>query len=321
MSLRWHLNIVLFKTAVGLLRLTGWYNGYFNHWRTMFDYAQRKGLHILPVHYYSPIPNTRELPDELWQRKRIPLAFDLNEESAFDLLERFNKVYAREYKTLPSVFEGGTPKFYLSNSAYSSGDAEILYSMVRDLKPRKIIELGSGYSTLLICQAIRENQREVPDYQCEFVAIEPYPPSYLSPLPAEVTRLESKPLQQVNSELFSSLGANDLLFIDSTHVARIGSDVIHEYLVLVPSLAVGVVVHIHDIFIPAEYPRIWIDEARYFWNEQYLVEAFLSYNSAFEVIMPTHHLWLKYPERFHKSIPVRDSIPFRPSSFWIRRIH
>lgn len=321
MSLKWHLNVFLVKTAVCLLRLSGWYNGYFNHWRTMFDYVQRKGLHILPVHYYSPIPDTRELPDELWQQKRTPLSFDLNEESAFDLLERLNEMYAREYNKFPIVPDGSTPEFYLSNSAYSSGDAEILYAMVRDLKPRKIVELGSGYSTLVICQAIRENQRETPDYQCEFIAVEPYPPSFLNPLPAEVTRLESKPLQRVNSDIFSSLGANDLLFIDSTHVARIGSDVIHEYLVLVPNLAAGVAVHIHDIFIPAEYPRVWIDEARYFWNEQYLVEAFLSYNSAFEVIMPTHHLWLKYPERFHRIIPARDSVPFRPSSFWIRRRH
>lgn len=319
MSLRWHLNVFLVKTAVGLLRLSGWYVGYFNHWRTMFDYVQRKGLHILPVHYYSPIPNTQELPDGVWQQKRLPLGFDLNEESAFDLLERFNEMYAREYNTFPSVSDGGAPKFYLNNKAYSSGDAEILYAMVRDLKPRKIVEIGSGYSTLLICQAIRENQREALDYRCEFIAIEPYPPSILSPLPIEVTRLESKPLHQVNSDLFSSLGANDLLFIDSTHVARIGSDVVHEYLFLLPNLAVGVVIHIHDIFIPAEYPRVWIDEARYFWNEQYLVEAFLSYNSAFQVIMPTHNLWLKYPERFHRNIPARDSIPFHPSSFWIRR--
>jgi Methyltransferase domain len=319
MDLRWHLKVGLVKLAIQLVRLSGFYEGYYGHWRYMFNFVQRKGLHIIPVHYYSPIPDTRKLPDALWQQQRMPIGFDLNVDTALGLLDRFCGKFGNEYKAFSKEPDNDMHKYYLNNTAYSLGDAEILYSMIREFKPRKIVEIGSGYSTLLICQAIRANKLETPDYRCEFVAIEPFPPSFLKPPPAEVDRLESKPLQQMPSDLWASLGTNDILFIDSTHVARIGSDVIHEYLSIVPSLAAGVVVHIHDIFIPADYPRRWIDEARFFWNEQYLLEAFLSYNPNFEVIMPTHAIWLNHNEYFNQKVSSVDSESSGPSSFWIRR--
>lgn len=315
----WHLKAWMVKLALWLLRLSGWYSGYWNSWRTMFAYAERKGLHILPVHYYSPIPDTSNLPDSLWQHHQVPIGFDLRIDSALDLLDRLSHTYGNEYNAFPREPGNNTHSYYLNNEAYRSGDAEILYAMLRDLKPRRIIEIGSGYSTLLICQAIRDNQKEMPDYQCEFIAVEPYPPKILTPPPAEVTRIDSRPLQQITSDLFSFLGNNDVLFIDSTHVARIGSDVVLEFLTIVPSLAPGVIVHIHDIFIPAEYPRWWVDQARFFWNEQYLVAAFLTYNEKFEVIMPTHAIWLAHVDHFRKAIPSLESGQYAPSSFWIRR--
>ena len=320
MNLRWHLNKWLVKTALALLRLSGWYDGYWRHWRTFFDDAQNKGLHIMPVHYYSPIPDTRKLPDSLWLTPRAPVGFDLNIDQALHLLDRLSRTYGHEYKTFPKQSDGNPHRYHTANSAYLSGDAEILYAMLRDLKPKKIIEIGSGFSTLLICEAIRASKKENPDYRCEFTAIEPFPPSFLKPPPAELTRLESRPLQQVAPDIFSSLGPGDVLFIDSTHVARIGSDVVHEFLHIVPGLAPGVVIHIHDIFIPEEYPRAWIDKARFFWNEQYLVSAFLAHNPEFEVIMPTHAIWIAHADRFRKAIPSSEPEFHMASSFWIRRI-
>lgn len=319
MNLRWHLNTWLVKTAIALLRLSGWYEGYWNHWRTFFDYAQRKGLHIMPVHYYSPIPDTRNLPDSLWNASRAPAGFELNIDKALQLLDRYAQAYGHEYNAFPKKPDADGHRYHTANGAYRSGDAEILYAMLRDLKPKRIIEIGSGFSTLLICQAIRANQKETPDYRCEFTAVEPFPPSFLKSPPAEVTRLDTRPVQQITADIFSTLSANDVLFIDSSHVARIGSDVVHEFLSIVPNLAPGVVIHIHDIFIPEEYPRFWIDEARFFWNEQYLVSAFLAYNQEFEVIMPSHAVWRQHPERFLKAIPFFESAPMDPSSFWIRR--
>lgn len=319
MNVRWHINVCLVKLAISLLRLTRWYDGYWNHWRTMFPLAERQGLHIMPVHYYSPIPDARELPEALWTHNRAPVGVDLNIDTALVQLDRFNQNYSSEYNAFPAKPSDNAHDYHLNNEAYFSGDAEILYSMVRELKPKRIIEIGSGYSTLLICQAIRINQKETSNYQCDFIAIEPYPPPALIPPPAEVTRMESKPLQQISPELFASLSVNDILFIDSTHVVRIGSDVALEFLTIVPNLAPGVVVHIHDIFIPAEYPRQWIEQARFFWNEQYLIEAFLAFNEEFEVIMATHAIWLAHADYLRKVIPSLDKGRPQPSSFWIRR--
>lgn len=320
MNLRWRVGYSLVKAAIWLLRLSGWYDGYWNHWRYVFTYAEQKGIHILPVHYYSPVPDTTKLPNELWAHPRAPLGFDLRVEPALAWLKQLSQKYGQEYNAFPK--ECTDPRnYYLNNSAFASGDAEVLYAILRDLRPRKMIEIGSGYSTLLTCEALRVNSNDASNYRCEFTAIEPFPPAFISPPPPEVTRFERRPVQQVPVQLFSSLEAGDVLFIDSSHAAKIGSDVVHEYLTIMPNLAPGVVVHIHDIFIPAEYPRWWINEARFFWNEQYMLEAFLNYNREFEVIMPLHAVWQLHGEPFHKMIPSFEPGRHAPSSFWIRRRH
>lgn len=316
-KVRWHVSLLFVKAAIWLLTLSGWYKGYWNQWRTIFAYAESKGLHIMPVHYYSPIPNTAELPDELWLRDRLPVGFDLRIDPALSWLDRLSSRFASEYSKFPEGRSSDPHMYYLDNDAYSYGDAEILYAIIRDLKPRKIIEIGSGCSTLLICQAIRANRENVYGYRCEFTAIEPFPPAFLRPAPDEVTRIIAEPVQQISPELFLSLEENDILFIDSTHVVGIGSDVVYEYLTVLPRLAPGVLVHIHDIFIPADYPRRWIHHSRFFWNEQYLLEAFLTFNHKFEVVMPTHAIWAHYNEQFRSSITSDGHRP--PKSFWIRR--
>jgi predicted O-methyltransferase YrrM len=319
-DLKWHLRSCSVKAAIWLLKLSGWYHGYWNYWRITFAFAENRGIHIIPCHYYSPIPNTGELPEELWQRNRLPIGFDLRIEPAMQWLTKLSQRYRGELSTfrVERALAGHT--YYLNNTAFKAGDAEVLYLILRQLKPRRIIEIGSGYSTLLICQAIRANHEEMPEYHCEFIAIEPNPPSFLTPLPPELTRLEPKPIQEITSDLFSSLSENDVLFIDSSHAVRIGSDCVHECLTILPALAPGVVVHIHDIFIPAEYPRMFIDEARFFWNEQYLLEAFLSFNHEFEVIMPVHAIWSLHREAFSEAIPSIKGERMAPCSFWVRRV-
>ena len=320
MDLRWHLKTLIAKAAIWLLKSTGWYDGYWNHWRTIFPYAERNGLHILPVHYYSPIPDTRELSDELWQGMHLPAGFDLRIAPALTWLGSLSQKYGGEFNEFPTKAGTDIQGFHLDNQAFRSGDAEVLYSILRELKPRKIIEIGSGYSTLLMCQAIRANQKEAPEYRCEFIAVEPYPPAYLSPLPIEVARLESKPVQDINLSLFASLTDGDILFIDSSHVVRTASDVVYEFLRILPTLAPGVIVHIHDIFIPTEYPRTWLREACMFWNEQYLLEAFLTSNCNYEVIMPVHALWRLHTDSFSRAVKLSNVGPGGPGSFWMRRL-
>jgi hypothetical protein len=316
---RWHLRTMSVRAAVWLLKSTGWYGGYWNHWRTMFDYAEQRGLHILPVHYYSPVPDTRTLSAQRWSEPRLLPGVALNTDEALTWLETFMPKYWQECRSLATEPGPDPHQYHLDNSAYGRGDADILYGILRDTKPRKIIEIGSGYSTLLISQAIRANRQERSDYQCEFVAIEPYPPPYIEPPPAEVTRLERKFLQDVPLQEFAALQANDVLFIDSSHVVKTGGDVVYEYLAILASLAPGVLVHIHDVFTPFEYPREWIEEGRLFWNEQYLLEAFLCHNQHFEVVAPLYAISRTYPDRLKEIIPHYDSNRHRTGAFWMRR--
>ncbi len=319
-DIKWHTKQVMAKTAIRLLEKTGWYSDYWNHWRgSLFDHAEQHGLHILPVHYYSPVPDTGKLSEGLWHEPDDPPGVDLQIEEGLNRVARFAKEYQSDYAELPYDRPAGPLRFHLSNSAYLCGDAEVLYGMIRDLKPRRIVEVGSGYTTLLISETISRMIQDDPKYVCEFTAVEPYPPQYLSPLPERVSRLVPSPVQTVSLGEFLALGAGDILFIDSSHVVAIGSDVIHLYLEVLPRLAPGVVVHIHDIFIPFNYPRNFICQSRFFWNEQYLLQAFLAFNQAFEVLLPTHAVFRRHNEEFKRYVPSCARHETLPSSFWMRR--
>ena len=320
MDIQWHVKQRMAKMAIGLLKATGWYSGYWNHWRgSLFDYAERHGLHITPVHYYTPIPDTRNLADDQADEPGHLPGVDLRIEQGLDLVARYAKAYRADYDKIPYENPAEPQRFHLSNSAYLCGDAEILYSMIRNLRPRRIIEVGSGFTTLLIHETITQLKRNDGNYVCEFTAIKPYPPQYLCPLPTSVSRLVTSPVQAVPIDEFLSLEKGDILFIDSSHVVAIGSDVIHLYLEVLPQLAPGVVVHIHDIFTPFNYPRGFIQKSRFFWNEQYLLQAFLAFNQAFDVLLATHAVFRRYPEEFKLYIPSCDRHETMPSSFWIRR--
>ena len=285
----------------------------------MFGYAERRGIHILPVHYYSPVPACDQLPDRLWQEPHDPPGVDLRIEEALNLVARFAKAYQSEYDQFPYDKPAEPQRFHLSTPAYSCGDAEVLYSMIRDLKPRRIIEVGSGYTTLLISETIGRMVRDEPGYVCEFTAIEPYPPDYLNPLPAGVNRLLPVSAQTVSLDEFLALKPGDILFIDSSHVVAIGSDVVYLFLEVLPRLAPGVIVHAHDIFIPFNYPQSWVCQSRFLWNEQYLLQAFLVYNQVFEVLLPTYAVFRRHTEEFKRHIPSCARHERQPSSFWMRR--
>lgn len=316
MHISWHLKFAMVRTAILLLKTTGWYEGYFNHWRTFFDYAEKRGLHILPVHHYTPLPNTSEIDDKQWGKKRHLPAIDLRIEEAVKLLSELLPRFKSECETFLEDRSADPHEYSLRNNAFGRGDADVLYSIIRNFKPVRIIEIGSGHSTLLICKAIRKNLSEATNNACEFITIEPYPPAFLLPPPSEVTRLLPQFVQDVPLSEFQSLKANDILFIDSSHTVKMGSDTLFEILSILPMLSPGVLVHVHDIFTPFDYPKNWIMESRFFWNEQYMLEAFLSFNAQFEVILPLHAAVRAHPELFLSHSTIDPSV----GSFWIRRI-
>ncbi|QSQ15429.1 class I SAM-dependent methyltransferase [Myxococcus landrumensis] len=287
----------------------------------MFEVFERTGYHVTPNHFYQPIPDTRELPDSLWSARSEMVGVDLREAQQLALLERFAAKYGDEYGALPRGPEGVAPhEFHLDNSAFGTVDAEVLYCLVRELKPRRLFEIGSGWSTRLSARACRANEAEGSP-ACELVAFEPYPSEVLREGFPGLTRLEPRKAQDIPLSEMERLEENDILFIDSSHVLKVGSDVQVEFLELLPRLKKGVVVHLHDIFLPAEYPKNWVLEHRRFWTEQYLLHAFLSFNDSFEVLWGSSFMHLTHPERLRQVFASYRGAPRDwPGSFWIRRV-
>jgi hypothetical protein len=297
LNLKYRARELAAKAGIFGLKASGFYDGYWNHWRgAMFDHAEAKGLHILPVHYYSPIPQAGSKA----RRSELPI----NVECGRAKLEAMLSKYSPE---LEALFKSS--RYDPTNAAFGPLDAATLYCMLRETKPNRIIEIGSGHSTIVASEAIKAS-----DYGPEFICIEPYLPDYLRDTPKVVTRVVETPLQQVPLEWFTCLDEGDLLFIDSTHVVSFGSDVLYLYLTIVPALAKGVRIHIHDIFLPNDYPARWLKESRFFWNEQYLLEALLLMNPSFKVELPVNAVaqTMELPD-----FPPSD---VDPASFWMVRV-
>jgi len=269
----------------------------------------------VPYHYYQPVYNVADLPERTWTDEDPLLGLDMNLEGQLALLKRFD--YDAELLGFPWEEKPGDELgFYYDNGAYVEGDAEMLYSMIRHFRPRTLIEIGSGFSTRLAKSALDRNRAEGAD--ARHVCIEPYEKPWLEGLGG--TEVVRRRVEDVPPEFFRALQAGDILFIDSSHVLRTGGDVFHEYLRILPALSSGVIVHVHDIFFPFEYPRRWIQEQRWLWTEQYLLQAFLVHNSQFEVLLALSYLAHTQRQALADRAPVfARQAESRPGGFWMRR--
>lgn len=274
-------------------------------------------LGVFPVleWYYDPMFNPRHLRYSLREDRALG-ALDLNVGVQLEQLKKFT--YAHELLRIPEA-GAGTGNFYYLNEYFGPGDAEYLYSMVRFFKPARMIEIGSGFSTLIAGKAMEANAKDDESYTCEYTCIEPYESGWLEEAGFRVLRQR---VEDVDIGLFQSLRAGDFLFIDSSHVIRPQGDVLYEFLEVLPALHSGVVVHVHDIFTPKDYPDKWIREETRFWNEQYLLEAFLSFNGKFEVIGALNFLKHHYPGELSAACPIlKKHMPSaEPASFWMRKV-
>lgn len=306
------------RTGVYFLKLSGYYAGYWAPWRReMFNWAQSKGLHILPVHYYTPIPDTAMI--EIDQSKaRFPIVGEADLAQALSLWEEVVTPVREKFVEISGRTDMSGNRFCFPGAPYAPGDAEFLYGWIRSRKPRRIIEIGSGFTTLLIKEAIADAKKCDHAYYCHFQCIEPYPPEYLSPLPEHISEMIALPLQAVNLDIFQSLEPMDLLFIDSTHVLAYGSDVVYEYLKILPILSPGVIIHIHDIFLPYDYPDYWIKDVRFFWNEQYMLAGMLQGGGRYKPLVPMHQLFREHHARLKKLVPNLDATRPGPASFWLQ---
>jgi predicted O-methyltransferase YrrM len=282
----------------------------------LFHRWERQGLHITPVNYYYPIPDTRALPDRLWDTEPVLPGLDLNDAVQLDLLRRHFPAYQAEYDRFPREPAGDDLEFFFDNAWFGGIDALVLYCMVRHFQPRFVLEIGSGFSTRVSLQAAAANG------DTRLICIEPYPddPARHAILAADHEgRLSVIPerVEEVGFGVFDKLRHGDILFIDSSHVSRIGGDVNYLVLDILPRLKPGVVVHFHDIFLPWEYPREWVVDKLRFFTEQYLLRAFLSLNPHYEIVMANHYLGRTYEPELKAVFP--NSPSWTGESFWIRR--
>ena len=285
-----------------------------------FPFWQKLGFHITPNHYYWPIPDTRMLKDDLWQRQSELAGIDINEEGQINILSQFSSKFKEEYESFPRSKTSVSYQYFVNNGSFGSVDGEILYCMIRYFKPKKIFEIGSGNSTYLSAQAILKNKEKDDSYECELVAAEPYPNDILKAGFPGLSTLIPKKVEDIPLSEFKKLRENDILFIDSSHVLKIGGDVKYEYLEILPGLNKGVIVHLHDIFLPAEYLREWVLKHFIFWTEQYLLQAFLAFNDSFEVLWAGSYMHLKHPDKLEVALSAYKRDESRPGSFWIRKI-
>jgi hypothetical protein len=268
-------------------------------------------------HYYSPIPDLDEVRRDdrrLFQASPVTIpSLDLAEEAQLLLLQKF----AEYYKDLgfPVERQSGS-RYYYENPAYSYSDAITLYCMLRHVRPARLIEIGSGYSS---CATLDTNEQWLGgSLACTF--IEPYPEllrSLLQPRDLSSIEIIPKRLQDVDLDIFAQLQGNDVLFVDSTHVSKIGSDVNRIVFDILPTLASGVYIHFHDIFYPFEYPRHWVYEGRA-WNELYILRAFLQYNQSFRVVCFNTFLAEFHRDFFSEHMPLCLKNP--GGSLWLQKL-
>ncbi|HZI62995.1 MAG TPA: class I SAM-dependent methyltransferase [Pyrinomonadaceae bacterium] len=260
------------------------------------ELPERWGYHIRPIHYYEPLPDFRAITLEQIQRRRNYAAIDFQWDDQLRLLRELEP-YAAEVTEVD-----------VTNDYFSGVDAIVYYSLIRHLKPRRIIEIGGGYSTRFAAKALVRNADGA-----TLTCIEPNPER----LNGHALNIEliQKRVEEIDVDFFSQLEANDIIFIDSSHTVKFGSDVCYEFLDVLPVLRPGVWVHVHDIFFPHDYPAEWILKRRLALNEQYLLEAFLSFNREFQVALANHWLTLDHAPAVNE-LWTGDTVS---SSFWFYR--
>jgi hypothetical protein len=261
-------------------------------------------------HYYEPLYDMSDF-DLASQPRALP-AIDFVHDQQLAMLKRF------EAKDMPRGLDqpaANDKQFSYQNRNFGGGDADLLFHMIRWSKPKRLFEIGSGHSTKMARLAIARNNADNPAYTCRHLCIEPFEMPWLEALGVEVLR---KPLEGLSLSMFDELSAGDILFIDSSHIIRPGGEVLIEYLQLLPRLKPGVIVHVHDIFTPRDYPVRWLKQPR-FWNEQYLLEAFLSHNAAWEILVAANYLAHAAPDEFAVACPYFKQGVHEPGSIYVRR--
>jgi predicted O-methyltransferase YrrM len=272
-------------------------------------------------HYYSPVVDPAELAvreSAIWPNEPQVLGIDFDDASHLRILQTYFPRYIGEYdyaEQAPSSDEELTA-FYTQNSEFSWLDARTLFVLLREWQPKRVVEVGSGYSSLLMADVNKRFLAGRSDITC----VEPYPRPFLRKGIAGISRVIEQKVQDAPLQIFEALQAGDILFIDTTHVAKTGGDVNHLYFEVLPRLRKGVRIHIHDIFLPHDYPKVWVLRDNRSWNEQYLVRALLMYSTAFRVVFSCSYAFHRFPIEVGRALALPGGEAFGGGSLWIERI-
>lgn len=241
------------------------------------------GVFPLTDHYYEPQFNYDKIVKSFYENRNLP---GIN----YNIIEQkkniSNLIYKNELIDLNLKKKSPNYKFKIDNKFFGPGDSEIYYQIIRHIKPRNILEIGSGHSTLIALEAIKKNE-ENDKIKTNMTCIEPYENQWLNDLNVPIIR---KKIEDIEENYFLRLKDSDILFIDSSHIIRPQGDVLKLFLEILPKLNKGVIVHIHDIFTPKNYPHQWLVKENKFWNEQYLVEALMMNENKFQIYLMLNYL-------------------------------
>ena len=240
-------------------------------------------LFVPPGHFYSPIVNVDEARPLFAKNapppEQLP-AITIDRQAMLALWEQLKPhLQNTSFPDEPTT----NSRYYFKNTAFSYGDGSILSAMLRHFQPKRLVEVGSGYSSACAMDTIENHL----DSKVAVSFIEPYPELLVKLLGEDALKrveIHACGVQNANMGLFTQLESGDFLFIDSTHIMKTGSDVCHELFTVLPALKPGVFIHFHDIFWPFEYGADWVLNENRSWNELYGLRAFLMYNNAFEIV-------------------------------------
>jgi predicted O-methyltransferase YrrM len=244
-------------------------------------------------HYYSPVADREEAKIAIARTAGLqnPAAIDVNDAGQVAFLKRLQPVLSKiKLNEIPSPDH----RYYTDNDMYGSGDAAILKAIICTLKPKKVIEIGAGFSSAVMFDA-----RDDYNLKTEITQIEPYPErlkSLLKKTDVKTLNLIDQKIQNVEPAVFRKLEADDILFVDSSHVMKTGSDLNHIIFEILPVINPGVIIHFHDCFWPFEYGAEWAVTQNRSWNEIYALRAFLMHNAAYQIQYFNHYMYLKHRE-------------------------
>lgn len=288
--------------------------------RPLFEFFQKLGVHVVGNFSYNPIPDTGRLARKpgLWDSPSELVGLEMNVEGQLALLRSVFPLYAAEC-AFPDRETALPYDYHAANGRFGVLSASVLHCLIRHFVPQRIVEVGSGWSTLVAARACRMNQEQ--GKNSELIVVDPYPGLIIRQGFPGLARLFEQKVEDTALDFFSRLQDRDILFIDTNHVVKTGGDVNFLFLEVLPRLSPGVLVHVHDIFFPFDYPKEFVVERMNFYSEQYLLQAFLSYNRAFAVLWCESFMRWKHAAALEAAFPgvlarVEKNLC---SSFWMRR--